>query len=187
MFEAADYGALGRDLLGDRRPADVDFAKVFRIARRLTAPQPRRTYESLESTAALDADRVIDELRSQQLASNVDIDEVQHVKLEDLKGIDDVIEALEAHIIIPLERVELAVELDLKPKRGVLLAGPPGTGKTSIGRALARRLRGKFFLIDGTFIQGSQQFYQRIQQIFEAAKQNAPAIIFIDDTDVIFE
>jgi transitional endoplasmic reticulum ATPase len=186
-FEAVDYEALGRDILGDHRASDVDFAKVFRFARRLTARQLRRTFESLSGAAALDADRVIDELRSQQLASNVDIDEVQHVKLEDLKGIDDVIAALEAHIIIPLERVELAGELDLKPKRGVLLAGPPGTGKTSIGRALARRLRGKFFLIDGTFIHGSQQFYQRVHRVFDAAKQNAPAIIFIDDTDVIFE
>src|SRR5688500_16632633 len=80
MFEAADYEALGRDILGDRRASDVDFAKVFRFARRLSARQLRRTYESLESTAALDDDRVIDELRSQQLDSNVDIDEVQKIK-----------------------------------------------------------------------------------------------------------
>jgi transitional endoplasmic reticulum ATPase len=187
MFDTADYEALGRDLLGDRASA-IDFAKVYRFARRLTARQLRRTFESLSSAATpLDTDRVIDELRSQQLASNVDIGEVQQVELEDLKGIDDVIAALEAHIIIPLERVELAGELDLKPKRGVLLAGPPGTGKTSIGRALARRLRGKFFLIDGTFIHGSQHFYHRVSQVFEAAKQNAPGIIFIDDSDVIFE
>src|SRR5687768_15639979 len=131
-FEAADYEALGRDILGDRRASDVDFAKLFRFARRLTARQLRRTFESLSSAPGVDTDRVIDELRSQQLASNVDIGEVQLVKLDDLKGIDDVIAALEAHIIIPLERLELAGELDLKPKRGVLLAGPPGTGKTSI-------------------------------------------------------
>jgi ATP-dependent 26S proteasome regulatory subunit len=52
---------------------------------------------------------------------------------------------------------------------------------------LAHRLRGKFFLIDGTFIAGTGEFYQRIQQVFEAAKENAPAVIFIDDADAIFE
>ncbi len=102
-------------------------------------------------------------------------------------GVDDIVAALEANIILPLEDDALANELKLKPKRGVLIAGPPGTGKTTIGRALARRLRGKFFLIDGTFISGSRQFYQRIHQVFEGAKQNAPAVIFIDDSDVIFE
>ncbi|HEX6048076.1 MAG TPA: ATP-binding protein [Gemmatimonadaceae bacterium] len=187
MFDVADYEAIGRGILGNQRAAEIEFAKVFRFARRLTARQLDRTFESLASAPTLDTDRVIDELRSQQLASNVDIGEVQEVELKDLKGIDDVIAALEAHIIIPLERVELAGELDLKPKRGVLLAGPPGTGKTSIGRALARRLRGKFFLIDGTFIHGSQHFYGRVHQVFEAAKANAPGIIFIDDSDVIFE
>src|SRR5207244_2890188 len=67
------------------------------------------------------------------------------------------------------------------------LAGPPGTGKTTIGRALAHRLKSKFFLIDGTIISGTQNFYGQIHHIFEAAKQNAPCIIFIDDSDVIFE
>src|SRR5262249_25082786 len=107
--------------------------------------------------------------------------------LRSLKGLDDVIEALEANMIIPLENDALSAELGIRPKRGVLLAGPPGTGKTTVGRALAHRLRSKFFLIDGTFISGTRDFYSQVQRVFEAAKQNAPAIIFIDDSDVIFE
>jgi transitional endoplasmic reticulum ATPase len=68
----------------------------------------------------------------------------------------------------------------------VLLHGPPGTGKTTVGRALARRLKGKFFLIDGTFISGSHHFYERVAQVFMSAQENSPAVIFIDDADVIF-
>ncbi len=60
---------------------------------------------------------------------------MQAVELRDLVGVDDVIRSLEANIVVPLENDELAAELGLKPKRGVLLAGPPGTGKTTIGRA----------------------------------------------------
>src|SRR4029077_14071762 len=58
---------------------------------------------------------------------------------------------------------------------------------TTVGRALAHRLRGKFFLIDGTFIAGTDQFYWRINHIFESAKQNSPSVLFIDDSDAIFE
>jgi len=89
--------------------------------------------------------------------------------------------------VLPLENDALANEFKLRSKRGVLLYGPPGTGKTTIGRAMAHRLKSKFFLIDGTFIVGTNDFYNRINQVFEAAKDNAPAIIFFDDADAIFE
>ena len=69
----------------------------------------------------------------------------------------------------------------------VYVHGDVGTGKTTIGRALAHRLKGKFFLIDGTMIAGERNFYHKLQEVFEAAKKNAPAVIFIDDADVIFE
>jgi ATP-dependent 26S proteasome regulatory subunit len=129
----------------------------------------------------------IDFLRSRNLTGNVDMEEVESVDWTDLKGLDDLIEELEAKIALPFENDSLALELDLKPKRGVLLAGPPGTGKTTIGRALAHRLKGKFFLIDGTVNAGNSTFYDRVNDVFEAAKRNAPSVIFIDDADVIFE
>jgi transitional endoplasmic reticulum ATPase len=89
--------------------------------------------------------------------------------------------------VFPLENDEMSTRYGLKPKRGVLLLGPPGTGKTTIGRALAHRLKSKFFLIDGTFIAGTDRFYYRVDAIFEEAQRNAPAIIFIDDCDAIFQ
>src|SRR5204863_6171444 len=111
----------------------------------------------------------------------------QTVDLKDLKGVDDVLRDLEINIVLPLENDELAGRFRLRSKRGVLLYGPPGTGKTTVGRALAHRLKGKFFLIDGTFIAGTNEFYHKINQVFESAKDNAPSVIFIDDADAIFE
>jgi hypothetical protein len=183
---AEDYAAVCRAHLPAGVAGGLDFERVFRFARRLSARQLRRACESLPGDAA-DTDAFLEHLRARHLVSNVDLGEVQAVELHDLKGMDDVIRALEANVILPLENAGLAQEFGLKPKRGVLLAGPPGTGKTTVGRALAHRLRSKFFLIDGTVISGTGAFYNRITSIFEAARQNAPSVVFLDDSDVIFE
>ena len=186
-FQPADYEFLCHQYLETAVASRLDYRKIYRFAAKLNAHQLKSACLWLKQDAALDTERFIEYLRSQRLASNVDLGEVRAVDIHDLKGVDDVIQSLEANIILPLEHDELASELDLRPKRGVLLAGPPGTGKTTIGRALAHRLKSKFFLIDGTFISGTAQFYGGVHQIFEAAKQNAPSIIFIDDSDAIFE
>ena len=186
-LDATDYEAICHRWLGAARAGGLDYARIYRFARRLTARQLRSACDALPHDAQVDTEGFIEHLRAHHMASNVDLGEVQAVDLRDLKGMDDVLEALEANIILPLENAEIATKFGLRPKKGVLLAGPPGTGKTTVGRALAHRLRSKFFLIDGTVISGTSAFYGRIQQIFEAAKQNAPAIIFIDDSDVIFE
>jgi SpoVK/Ycf46/Vps4 family AAA+-type ATPase len=182
-----DYKFLCQQYLSTAIAYHLDYDKIYRFTSHLSGYQLRRTCMELNQEPELTTETFIEYLKSQQLSSNVDLGEVQPADLSTLKGIDDVLQSLEANLIIPLEQDELAKELDLKPKRGVLLAGPPGTGKTTVGRALAHRLKSKFFLIDGTFISGTGDFYHKIQYVFEAAKQNAPAIVFIDDTDVIFE
>ena len=186
-FTVEDYAQLTHAYLGAEQRQRLDVGKVHRFAPKLNARQIRNTCEALRDAEALDTDQFIRYLREHHMASNVDLGEVQAFDLNDLKGLDDVLEALEANVILPLENSEVSEELNLRPKRGVLLAGPPGTGKTTIGRALAHRLKSKFFLIDGTAISGTPDFFNLIHQVFESAKQNAPAIIFIDDSDVIFE
>jgi predicted AAA+ superfamily ATPase len=186
-FKAADYRHLSEAYLPGDIAARLDYEKIHRFAPQLNGHQLRGAAEELAKEPSLDTQRFIDYVRLRRMASNVDVGEVQAVDLRSLKGLDDVIESLEANIVLPFENDRIATELGVKPKRGVLLIGPPGTGKTTVGRALAHRLRSKFFLIDGTIISGTREFYEQIQKVAEAAKRNAPSIIFIDDSDVIFE
>jgi ATP-dependent 26S proteasome regulatory subunit len=187
QFHVADYDDLCAAFLGPDAAAKLNFEKIHRFAPKLSAHQLRGACLWFRNRDDLDTETFIDLLRSRQMSTNVDLGEVQDVELGDLKGIDDLLEALELNLIMPLENDALSQELGIRPKRGVLLAGPPGTGKTTIGRALAHRLKGKFFLIDGTFVSGTPRFYQNVAQVFEMAKHNAPSVIFIDDSDVIFE
>jgi len=186
-FTPLDYESILRAHLGKEVADRFDCEQIHRFAPMLTAWQLRNACAALEHVAELGTDSFIDYLSERNIVSNVEIAEVQAVDWKDLKGMDDVVAALEAKIALPFENSKLAGELRLKPRRGVLLAGPPGTGKTTIGRALAHRLKGKFFLIDGTIVARTDEFYRAVRNVFAAATRNAPAVIFIDDTDLIFE
>jgi len=186
-YQAVDYAGLLANFLGEDVAGSLDASKIFRFAQKLNAYQLREACLWLGRRQQISTDQMIGFIRDRYSLSNVDIQEVQEVEFGDLKGLDDLLDELETHVILPLENDTLAAELQLRPKRGVLLAGPPGTGKTTVGRVLARRLGSKFFLIDGTVIAGSHTFYDQIQRIFSAAKESGDCIIFIDDSDVIFE
>jgi predicted AAA+ superfamily ATPase len=186
-FAPEDYGFLIRHFAGKKRVTKLDIAKIHRYAPKLNAYQLRGVCFDLREDKGLETGKFITTLRERRMTSNVEIGEVQAVPLSSLRGLETLIDELEAKIILPFENDKLAIELGIRPKRGVLLVGPPGTGKTTVGRALAHRLKGKFFVIDGTFITGTRNFYERVQHVFNAAQQNAPSVIFIDDSDVIFE
>jgi transitional endoplasmic reticulum ATPase len=186
-YAAQDYTGLLEIFTGEAQAARIDVEKIFRFAPKLNAHQIKAACDWLRPSGPFSTEQFIEYLRSQRLASNVDLGEVQQVDLHDLYGVDDVVRSLEIHVVLPLTDDGLTAELGLRAKRGVLLFGPPGSGKTTVGRALAHRLRGKFFLIDGTFIAGTNNFYERIHRVFEAAKENSPSVIFIDDADAIFE
>ena len=177
-FKAADYECICRAYLPPRAADNLDYAEIHRFAPELNAHQ-LKTICAWLADDALTTDRFTSHLAERGLASNVELEEVAPVQWTDLKGFDDVIQELETKIALPFENRALAAELQLKPKRGVLLAGPPGTGKTTIGRALATRLKGKFFMIDGTVIAGTEGFYGAVRRIFNAAKRNAPSVVFI--------
>jgi SpoVK/Ycf46/Vps4 family AAA+-type ATPase len=181
-----DYRVLFEQVL-DGVSGAIDVQRVYDFAPRLSIHQIRGSLEVLRREPEITTERLLQYLEQLKMASNINVSQVREVALEDLKGVDDVVLALQRYVINPLSEERLAREYGVRPKRGILLFGPPGTGKTSVGRALARRLRSKFFRIDGTFITRSSEFYSKVSRVFEAAKDNAPSLIFIDDCDTIFE
>lgn len=186
-FQPEDYAQLCQTYLGKRAASQLDFPKVHRYAPGLNGYKLRSACEWLALKGAPTTEQFIDYLRTREMSSNVHLGDVEQVDLRSLQGIDSVIESLEANIVMPLENDELAQQLNLTARKGVLLVGPPGTGKTTIGKALAHRLKGKFFLVDGTVISGTQDFYRIIRRIFQEAEINSPSVVFLDDSDVIFQ
>ena len=112
---------------------------------------------------------------------------VPRVTYEDIGGLRDVIRKVRELIELPLRHPELFARLGIEPPKGVLLYGPPGTGKTLLAKAVANESDAHFIAINGPEIMS--KFYgeseQRLREIFEEAKKNAPSIIFIDEIDAI--
>ncbi|SDF52511.1 cell division protease FtsH [Limimonas halophila] len=105
---------------------------------------------------------------------------------DEVAGIDEVKEELE-EVVEFLREPERYGRLGAKVPKGVLLAGPPGTGKTLIARAVAGEAEVPFFYINGSeFV---EMFVgvgaARVRDLFNQAKEKAPAIIFIDELDAL--
>ena len=112
---------------------------------------------------------------------------VPRVTYEDIGGMKHIIQRIRELVELPLRHPELFKRLGIEPPKGVLLYGPPGVGKTLLAKAVANEAEAYFIAINGPEIMS--KFYgeseQRLREIFEQAKKNAPAIIFIDEIDAI--
>ena len=109
------------------------------------------------------------------------------VTYDDVGGMGDTIRQLREMVELPLRYPELFTRLGVDPPRGVLLHGPPGTGKTRLARAVANESEAAFFVINGPEIMGSAygESEKKLREIFETATKAAPSILFIDEIDSI--
>jgi transitional endoplasmic reticulum ATPase len=125
-------------------------------------------------------------------------DEGEPIKREDEENLDGVgyddvggcrkqMALIREMIELPLRHPGLFKTLGVKPPRGVLLYGPPGSGKTLIARAIANETGAFFFLLNGPEIMSKMagQAEENLRKAFEEAEANQPAIIFIDEIDSI--
>jgi transitional endoplasmic reticulum ATPase len=88
---------------------------------------------------------------------------------------------------LPLRHPQLFQSIGVKPPRGILMFGPPGTGKTMIARAVANETGAFFFVINGPEIMSKMagESESNLRKAFEEAGKNSPSIIFIDEIDSI--
>ena len=109
------------------------------------------------------------------------------VTYDDIGGMGPTIDQLREMVELPLRYPELFQRLGVDPPKGVLLHGPPGTGKTRLARAVANESDATFHLINGPEIMGSAygESEKRLREVFEAANKGAPSIVFIDEIDSI--
>ena len=102
-------------------------------------------------------------------------------------GISAVLRDLREVVEFPLTHPEIYKALGVEPPRGVLLHGPPGCGKTLLGRAVAGELGCHFRYIAGPEIVGgvSGESESRLRMLFDDAVRHAPSIVFLDEVDAI--
>jgi proteasome regulatory subunit len=115
------------------------------------------------------------------------VDRSPDVSYGDIGGIGDQIEEVREAVEMPLRSPEMFDEVGIDAPSGVLLHGPPGTGKTMLAKAVANQTDANFIKMAGSelvhkFIGEGAKL---VRDLFELAHQNEPAVLFIDEIDAI--
>ncbi|KAI0288182.1 26S proteasome subunit P45 [Russula brevipes] len=114
-------------------------------------------------------------------------EEKPDVTYHDVGGMDSQKQEIREAVELPLTHFDLYKKIGIDPPRGVLLYGPPGTGKTMLVKAVAHHTTASFIRVVGSeFVQKYLGEGPRmVRDVFRLARENAPAIIFIDEIDAI--
>jgi len=109
------------------------------------------------------------------------------VSFAEIGGLSKQIEEIREVVELPLKKPELFRKVGIQPPKGILLYGPPGTGKTLLAKAVAAETDSNFIEVVGSEL--VQKFIgegaKLIKEIFQLAREKAPAIIFIDELDAL--
>jgi transitional endoplasmic reticulum ATPase len=113
--------------------------------------------------------------------------DVPDVKWTDVAGVDTIRDALIEAVVWPLTRPGMYERFGIKPRKGVLLTGAPGTGKTLLAKALATEAKVNFISVRGPQLlnQFVGESERAVRAIFAKARQVAPAILFFDEIDAL--
>ncbi|KAK9361974.1 P-loop containing nucleoside triphosphate hydrolase protein [Lipomyces starkeyi] len=121
------------------------------------------------------------------MVSVMKLDKAPTESYADIGGLEAQIQEIKEAVELPLTHPELYEEMGIKPPKGVILYGAPGTGKTLLAKAVANQTSATFLRIVGSeLIQKYLGDGPRLcRQIFQVAADHAPSIVFIDEIDAI--
>lgn len=128
------------------------------------------------------------------LADNVDpmvavmkVDKAPLESYADIGGLDSQIQEIKEAVELPLTHPELYDEIGIKPPKGVILYGQPGTGKTLLAKAVANETSATFLRVVGSEL--IQKYLgdgpKMVRELFRVADEHAPSIVFIDEIDAV--
>ena len=121
------------------------------------------------------------------VVTGAEIMEKPDLSYDDIGGLKDQMVELREAVEDPLLRPELYAKVGIKPPKGVLLVGPPGTGKTIMAKAVANATNATFIRLVGSEL--VQKYIgegaRLVRELFELAREKAPSIVFIDEIDSV--
>ena len=119
--------------------------------------------------------------------SGMEIEAKPDVTYEQIGGLEEQIVEVKETVELPLKEPELFEKIGIDPPKGILLYGPPGTGKTLLAKAVANETNATFIkIVASEFVKKYiGEGARLVREVFELAKEKAPAIIFIDELDAV--
>ncbi len=183
--ELADktYGYVGADLASLTREAAME--SLRRNLPKTSIDEHDITQEFLDNLDVRRQDFLEAHRRIQPSAMRELIVEVPDVHWDDVGGVEEAKESLREGIELPLTSPESFRRLGIRPAKGFLLFGAPGTGKTLMAKAVAREAQANFVSTKSSDLLSKWygESEQQISRLFNRARQVSPTVVFIDEID----
>ncbi len=178
------HGFVGADLAALAREAAMKALRRYLPDIDLEKPIPAETLEKMRVLPE-DFKNALKEVEPSAMREV--LVEIPKVSWGDVGGLADVKMKLREAVEMPLKDPDSFKRMGIKPPRGILLYGPPGSGKTLLAKAVANESEANFISIKGPEVMSKWvgESEKAVRTIFKKAKQVAPCIVFLDELDAI--
>ena len=178
------HGFVGADLAALAREAAMKTLRRYLPDIDLEKPMPTEILEKMEVTME-DFKNALKGIEPSALREV--FLETPNVKWDDVGGLENVKQKLKEAVEWPLKNSEAFKRMGIKPPKGILLFGAPGTGKTLLAKAVATESEANFISVKGPELISKWvgESEKALREVFKKAKQASPSIVFLDELDAI--